>query len=213
MNALPKWALPAILAVVALVVGSLAYQHFANRGVSPAVRDSIAVLKASKTPDSIAHAQLVAKADTVYVASVALSARATAAEARAAQSEARARNLAQQASQAASARDSATLYRQAYEAESTSAAGLRVALADEQAASAKARASALSFKAADSLSQARLARVEQLNTDLTAELGRVAGDCHLLPFVRCPTRTATAIGAAVLTYVVVQKAAGKSLVP
>lgn len=205
MSALPKWATPAALALVALVAGSLAYQHFANRGVSPAVRDSIAVLKASKTPDSIAHASLVTAANTVYVASVALSARATAAEARATQSEARAQRLAQQAAQAASARDSATLYRQAYEAESTSAAGLRVALADEQAASAKARASALTFQRADSLSQARLARVEQLNTDITAELGRVSGGCRLLPGVPCPSRKVTAVGAALLTYVAVRR--------
>lgn len=205
MNALPKWALPAILAVLALVAGSLAYQHFANRGVSPAVRDSIAVLKASKRPDSIAHAQLVARADTVYVASVALSARATAAEARATQSEARAQTLAQQAAQAASARDSAALYRQAYEAESTSAAGLRVALADEQAASAKARASALTSARADSLSQARLARVERLNADLNADLQRVSGGCRLLPGIPCPSRKITAAGAALLTYVVVRR--------
>jgi hypothetical protein len=201
----PSWIVPAAAAVVALVVGSLAYQHFANRGVSPAVRDSIAVLKASKAPDSIAHAQLVAAANTVYVASVALSARATAAEARATQSEARARSLAQAASQAASARDSATLYHQAYEEEQRRGDSLEAALALERRASESARASALTFQRADSASQARLARVERLNVDLTAELQRVSGGCRLFPGVSCPSRKVTAAGAALLTYVVVRR--------
>lgn len=205
MTALPKWALPALLALALLVGASLAYQHYANRGGDPAVRDSIAVLTASNRPDSIAHAALVVAAETVYVASVALSARARAAETRATQSEARALILAQQAARAQSARDSASLYRQAYEAESLTAAGLRVALALEQEASAKARVSALESKRADSLSQDRLARVERLNASLVMELHRVSGGCRLLPGIPCPSRKVTAVGAALATYVIVRR--------
>jgi hypothetical protein len=75
----------------------------------------------------------------------------------------------------------------------------------ERRASESARASARRFEATDSLSAGRLARVERLNADLATELERAAGGCRLLPFVRCPSRTAVAVGAAVLTYVGVRR--------
>jgi hypothetical protein len=181
VNALPRWIVPAVLVVVLLVAGSSAYQHFANRGVSPATRDSIAVLKASKRPDSIAHAQLVTTAESATVHSVALSAQSKATERRAAQSDSLAKIAAQRATQAQSARDSAALWRQAYEAESTSAAGLRVALEDERAATAEARAATITALRADSASQDRLARVERLNATLVSDVNRLSGGCRLVP--------------------------------
>jgi hypothetical protein len=208
-----SWIVPAIGAVVVLAGGSLVYQHFANRGISPATRDSIAVLKASKRPDSIAHAQLIATAESATVRSATLSAHSKAAERRAAQSDSLAKIAAQRAVQAQSARDSAALWRQAYEAESTSAAGLRVALEEERAATAGARAATITALRADSASQDRLARVERLNATLVSDVNRLSSGCHLLPFVRCPTRKEVAVGAAVLTYLVARKMDHQPIIP
>lgn len=205
MTALPKWAIPVAIGAVLLIGGSLVYQHFANRGVSPATRDSIAVLKASKRPDSIAHAQLITTAESATVRSATLSAQSRATERRAAQSDSLAKIAAQRAVQAQSARDSAALWRQAYEAESTSAAGLRAALVEERTATADARSATITALRADSASQDRLARVERLNTTLVSDVNRLSGGCHLLPFVRCPTRKETVVIVAAATYLTLRQ--------
>jgi hypothetical protein len=166
----PRWVIPAAAVVVLAVTATVIYQHHANRPVPPALRDSIAVLKASKRADSVAHAQQIAAAETVYVQSQAQS-------------------------------DSGAVLAELARAHQRAAA----AEAAARRASESARASALRYQRADSISSGRLARVEQLNTDLEAQLERASGGCHLLPFVRCPTRTEVAVGSAVLTYVAVRR--------
>lgn len=193
----PRWLVPVVLLLVGLVGATLSYQHYANRGVSPTVRDSVAVLRASKRPDSIAHAALV-------VATTTAQAQSRTAEARAQVHKARADTAAAQAAASTTARDSAEHWRVAYLEEKHRADSLEVALASERRATKFAQR-------ADSVSQDRLARVERLNADLVKEVDRLSGGCHLLPFVRCPTRTETAIGAAVLTYVGVRKLEGRPL--
>jgi hypothetical protein len=201
----PRWVIPAAAVVVLAVTATVIYQHHANRPVPPALRDSIAVLKASKRADSVAHAQQIAAAETVYVQSQAQSdSGAVLAElARAHQRAAAAEAAAARASE--TARDSALHWRLAYEDEQRRGDSLDAALVLERRASESARASALRYQRADSISSGRLARVEQLNTDLEAQLERASGGCHLLPFVRCPTRTEVAVGSAVLTYVAVRR--------
>jgi hypothetical protein len=213
VSALPKWLFPVALVVALLVAASLTYRHFANRGVSPTVRDSIAVLKASRRPDSIAHTVFTSAAETASVRSQARTDSSRVAERRARVHQQLADSAADAARSSATARDSAEHWRVAFVEEKKRGDSLDVALQEERRASADARASALSSKRADSASQARLARVERLNADVVSELSRVSSGCHLLPFVRCPTRTETAIGSAVLTYVAVRKVTGKSLLP
>lgn len=201
----PRWVIPVAVGVALLVAGSLVYQHFANRGVSPAVRDSLAVLKASKRPDSVAHAALVTTAATAVTASVAHSASATATERRAAQNDSLAKIAAQRAALAQSAHDSAELWRQAYGLEQRRGDSLEAALILERRASESARLAAFTYQRADSASQDRLVRVERLNASLVGELDRVASGCHLLPFVRCPTRKETAVIAAAATYLTLRQ--------
>jgi hypothetical protein len=200
----PRWVIPVAAVAVVLLVGSLAYQHYANRPIPPALRDSIAVLKASKRADSVAHAQQVAKAETVYVRSQAQtdSSRVLEERARAHAKVAAAEAAAARAS--STARDSALHWRLAYEEEHRRGDSLDAALIVERRASESARASARFFREADSLSTFRLARVEQLNATLVAELARATSGCRLLPGVRCPTRKETAIGVGLGTFLVLR---------
>lgn len=183
----PAWLPAAVGAAAVLVVGTLVYQHVANRSPNPALRDSVAVLTAAKRPDSIAHATAVAESETAAVAS-------RGSEQHAQVHQQRADSIVVRIVQDTTARDSAAHWRAAYLEERQRADSLDAALA------AQKRATLLAMRA-DSLSQDRLARVERLNASLVAETERLAGGCHLLPFVRCPTRKETAIGAAVLTFV------------
>lgn len=187
----PRWVIPVAAVVVVLLVGSLLYQHYANRPIPPALRDSIAVLKASRRPDSVAHAALTTAAQGAQSESRRV-------ELRAEVHKARADTAAAAAAASTTARDSAEHWRVAYLEEKHRADSLEVSLAAERRAT-------LFAQRADSASQDRLARVERLNADLVTELARASAGCHLLPGIRCPTRKEAAIGAAVLTYVGVQR--------
>jgi hypothetical protein len=187
----PRWVVPAVLLVVGLVGATLSYQHFANRGPSPTVRDSVVVLTASKRPDSVAHAALVVAATTAQRES-------RTAEAHARVHKSRADTAAAAAVASTTAQDSAEHWRVAYLEEKHRADSLDVALAAERRAT-------LFAQRADSASQSRLARVERLNADMAKEAGRLSGGCHLLPFLRCPTRKETAVVAAAATYLVLRR--------
>lgn len=201
----PSWIIPAASAVLVLVLASLAYQHVANRPVPQALRDSIAVLKASRRADSIAHARQVVKAETLYVQS---SAQSDSSVRSAERARAHAKVAAAEAAAARTsltAQDSARHWHLAYEEEQRRGDSLDAALVLERRASESARASALRYQRADSISAERLARVERLNADLGQQLQRASSGCHLLPFVRCPTRKEAAVGAAALTYAVMRR--------
>jgi hypothetical protein len=187
----PRWLTPVAAVVVALLIGSGIYQKIANRPTPPALRDSIAVLTASKRPDSIAHATLVVVAATAQRES-------HTAETHAQAHKARADTAAAAAVASTTARDSAEHWRVAYLEEKHRADSLDVALAAERRAT-------LFAQGADSASQSRLARVERLNADMAKEVDRLSGGCHLLPFVRCPTRKETAAVAAAATYFVLRR--------
>lgn len=178
--------LTAVTIALLVLAGSLFYQRWANRGVSPTVRDSIAVIKASKTPDSVAHAALIAQAETVKAVSKTI-------ERHAQVHKQRADSAATLAAISTTAQDSATHWHTAYLEEKARADSLEGALAEERKATILAQR-------ADSASQARLVRVERLNADVTSELARVSSGCHLLPGIRCPTRKETAVVAVAATY-------------
>lgn len=200
---LRRFAIPIGIVLAVIVVASLLYQRFTRRDqLSPSVRDSLAVVTASKTPDSIAHAVVRARAETLFVHSEVSSAQSRSAE-KAAQAALVSANAAAAAARAATtAQDSALHWHAAYDAEHRRGDSLQVALTIEHGAADSARSAGREFQRADSLSRFRLGRVEQLNADLVKETARLSAGCRLLPFVRCPTRKETAIGAATLATLV-----------
>jgi hypothetical protein len=202
-----------IAGALLLVIGSLAYQHYWNRPMPGALRDSIAVVTASRRADSLAHAQLVTRAETIYVQSQARtdSSRSIASHAEIAHANAVA--LAAQARLAQTARDSARFWMQAYDESQRRGDSLDAALLVERRASESARLAALTYQRADSASQDRLARVQRLNASLVGELQHASNGCRVLPFVRCLTRKESAVAGAALTYIALRKATGASLLP
>jgi hypothetical protein len=196
---LRRHALPLGAVAAVIVVGSLAYQHFRGpSGLSPEVRDSLAVLKASRTPDSMAHAVVVAKAETTMAQSAALTAASRAIERNAAALRTLADHAVQLAAVSKTAQDSATHYHEAFLVERRRGDSLQIALTDERSATDRARESARAFHEADSLSRFRLARIEKLNSDLERDVARVSAGCQLFFAVSCPTRKQTAVAAAAI---------------
>jgi hypothetical protein len=197
---------------LALLVASLIYQHTRGpHGLDPAVRDSVTALRTSQRADSVQHAEHRAAADSDLAASHAASAASVATMGHAAVEHARATRAAQLADSnavlaraSATARDSAEHFRVAFENEHDAFTheqkrgdSLEIALTSQRAATAKAEASARENQIADSVSQFRLARVEASNASLVREAARLSGDCQILPFIPCPSRTVGIIGGVV----------------
>lgn len=194
--------------VVLLIIGvSMWYQHNTRwQGITPAVRDSMAVLHADKRRDSVAHAVQLHAADSltqvvqVRVDTVRIiEQHAGASHARAQVNEAAART-------SSTAADSAKYYRLAFLDEQQRGDSLARALQKEHDNTRDALAAAAHYQLADSVSSTRLRRVEALNVSLVNEVARASGGCHLLPFVPCPTRTQAVVVSALVTYAVVRSA-------
>ena len=154
--------------------------------------DSLTVTKPAFDSTQKAAAQRVAHDTIVTIihdkaSNVALAAARTA--------QARADSLATEASRAA---DSATAWHRAYDARTTEATGLRVAVAEKDSALTSERDARITLARTYGADTLRRIAIERVNRGLQDDIAKLEQPCHIVGPIGCPSRTTTGVIAALL---------------
>lgn len=176
-----------------LIVATLWWRRVTHPSESmrPETRDTLTVLKATKTADSVAHASLIAKAETLSVVARHHEAAGRVLVQQGERDAMTGDSLAKLAAIAKTAEDSAAAWQRAYRAESLSVSKLKLAHVQDSLALFNERARGDSIQRADSINTTRLARVERANVMLQQDIVN-ANKCFVVFHVPCPSRTVSA---------------------